>query len=299
MPERAASTRLADWRVCIDAALCTALDAIPEAEPGLLAAMRHAVLLGGKRLRPLLVHASGHAAGCDDAAQLDPAAVAVELVHAYSLVHDDLPAMDDDSLRRGQPAVHVSFGQAHAILAGDALQALAFQVLAEAPLGAEIRAALLVELARAAGAGGMCGGQALDIAATGLSGQTTPAALEHLQRLKTGALLRASVRLGAISAAAGDEICTRLERYANALGLAFQIRDDLLDIEGESRTLGKTTGKDQAQDKATFPALLGADGARQRLRELAEAMHAALDGLTAYRRAPLDALAQLAVERDH
>jgi len=299
MPDPATSILLSDWRTRIDAALSTALGHLTNSEPTLLAAMRHAVLLGGKRLRPLLVHASGHAAGCDDAAQLDPPAVAVELIHAYSLVHDDLPAMDNDILRRGQPTVHAAFGQAQAIVAGDGLQALAFQTLAEAPLGPEICARLLAELARAAGAEGMCGGQALDIAATGTLETTTLATLERLQRMKTGALLRAAVRMGAITAGAGDALRTCLDAWANALGLAFQIKDDLLDIEGDSATLGKTAGKDAAQEKATFPALIGIDGARQRLRELSACMHQALDGLPPERRAPLDALARLAVERDH
>jgi len=299
MSEPTPSCCLTRWRTRIDSALTATLEHITASEPALLAAMHHAVLLGGKRLRPLLVHASGYAAGCDDARRLDAAAVAVELIHAYSLVHDDLPAMDNDILRRSQPTVHIAFGQAQAILAGDALQALAFQILAEAPLPAETRARLLAELARAAGAEGMCGGQALDIAATGLSSNRTLAALERLHAMKTGTLLRASVRMGAVSAAAEDMLCARLDAYANALGLAFQIKDDLLDIEGDSATVGKTIGKDQTQDKVTFPALIGVDRSHQRLQELALSMHEALTGLPPTRRAPLDALARLAIERDH
>jgi len=163
----------------------------------------------------------------------------------------------------------------------------------------DIRAGLLTELARAAGAEGMCGGQALDIAATGVPETTTLAALERLHRMKTGALLRAAVRMGALTTGAGDALHTRLDAWANALGLAFQIKDDLLDIEGDSVTLGKSVGKDQAQDKATFPALIGMEGSRQRLRELSASMHAALDGLTHAQRTPLDALAHLAVERTY
>jgi len=295
MPEHA----LARWRARIESALLAALDGCTGTEPTLLAAMRHAVLTGGKRLRPLLTYASGDAAGCEDAPRLDAAATAVELIHAYSLVHDDLPAMDDDHLRRGQPTVHIAFGQAQAILAGDALQTLAFQTLAEASLPGEARARLVAELARAAGALGMCGGQALDIAATGRTGETPLPALERLHAMKTGALLRAAVRMGAITAGAGTELYTALDTYAAALGLAFQIKDDLLDIEGDSQTLGKTAGKDQAQDKATFPALIGREASRLRLRELAEAMHAALAGLPPSRRTALDALARLAVARDH
>jgi len=298
MPDQATAGLLARWRQHIDAALAATLDGITTTEPILLAAMRHAVLLGGKRLRPLLACAGAHAAGAD-ASLATPAAVAVELIHAYSLVHDDLPAMDDDTLRRGQPTVHVAFGQAQAILAGDGLQALAFQTLAEAPLPDAARAGSVAELAHAAGALGMCGGQALDIAATGCANRISMTALERLHAMKTGALLRAAVRMGAIAAGADIHLRAQLDAYAGALGLAFQIRDDLLDIEGDSATLGKTSGKDAAQHKATFPALIGVDGSRQRLRELALVMHDALAGLPAPQRAPLDALAHLAVERDY
>jgi len=297
MPDPATPARLAHWRSRIDAALTAALERIPTTEPSLLAAMRHAVLTGGKRLRPLLVYASAYAAGCEHAPALDPPAMAVELIHAYSLVHDDLPSMDNDALRRGQPTVHAAFGEAQAILAGDGLQALAFQLLAQAPLPAQLRIELVAELARAAGA--MCVGQALDMTATGNVAGVTLAALERLHAMKTGALLRATVHMGAITAGAGANLRAQLDAYANALGLAFQIKDDLLDIEGDSATLGKTAGKDQAQDKLTFPALIGRDGAHRRLRELATSMDQALDGLASARRAPLDALAHLAIERDH
>jgi len=296
MPDPAISAKLSRWRARIDAALAAALDTSACTEPTLLAAMRHAVLLGGKRVRPLLVYASGHAAGCE-VPPLDAVAAAVELIHAYSLVHDDLPAMDDDTLRRGQPTVHVAFGQAQAIVAGDALQALAFQRLAEAPLAGEIRAELVLELARAAGAAGMCGGQALDVAATGHADAMDVTALERLHAMKTGALLRAAVRMGAMAAGADAGLRARLDVWAQALGLAFQIRDDLLDVEADSATLGKTSGKDQAQAKATFPALIGMEDSRRRLNELSADMHTALDGLAPAQRAPLDALAQLAVER--
>ena len=262
------------WRTRCDATLAAGLDALDGAtEPRLLAAMRHAVLLGGKRMRPLLTYATGHACGAAPA-QLDAPAAAVELVHAYSLVHDDLPAMDDDALRRGQPTVHVAFDEATAILAGDALQTLAFALLANAPAGDSARVAMLAELAAASGATGMCGGQAFDLAATGVA--IPLASLERLHALKTGALLRAAVRLGAI--AAGADVAARgsLDTFAQALGLAFQIRDDLLDTEGDSATLGKTAGKDAAQDKATFPALIGVDASRRRLAELAGQMTQAL-----------------------
>jgi farnesyl diphosphate synthase len=268
----------------------------PTENARLIAAMRHAALLGGKRMRPLLVYATGHMLGAEDDA-LDAPAVAVELVHAYSLVHDDLPAMDDDALRRGQPTVHVAFDEATAILAGDALQTLAFQVLCEAPLAAEARIALIHELAIASGVTGMCGGQAMDIEATGRGGDIALADLRRLHAMKTGALLRTAVRFGAIAANADAAARVALDRYAEALGLAFQIRDDLLDIESDSATLGKTPGKDAAQNKATFPALLGIDGSRAKLAELAEAMRDAIAGFGA-RNEQLTELARQVVERD-
>ena len=285
------------WRARVEAALDHALPASELAPRRLHAAMRHAVLNGGKRMRPMLVYASGIAMGAKKD-HLDAAAVAVELIHCYSLVHDDLPAMDDDTLRRGQPTVHVAFDEATAILAGDALQSLAFDVLASAPLDATKRVAMLAELARASGTTGMCGGQALDIDATGET--VSLAALEHLHALKTGALLRASVRLGALAAGVSAHGNTAnliaLDRFADALGLAFQIRDDLLDIEGDSASLGKTAGKDAAQDKATFPALIGIDGSRSRLEHLSTVMSDALAMLDADTSA-LAALGRLAIER--
>ncbi len=263
------------WRQRVDAALEHALTHQSLTDSRLQAAMRHATLLGGKRMRPLLVYATGDLFSADITA-LDAPASAVELIHAYSLVHDDLPAMDDDALRRGQPTVHVAFDEATAILAGDALQTLAFQQLAEAPLPADARIAMVRELAIASGAAGMCGGQAFDIDATGRGGAVSLDELQRLHALKTGALLRCAVRLGAIAGSADDNARTALDRYAEALGLAFQIRDDLLDIESDSATLGKTAGKDQAQNKATFPALMGIEASRAKLSELAEVMHAAL-----------------------
>ena len=292
MPE----ARFAAWRARVEAALDRALPSTTQEPARLHAAMRHGALGGGKRMRPLLVYASGNAFGANEAA-LDAAAVAVELIHCYSLVHDDLPAMDNDALRRGQPTVHVAFDEATAILAGDALQALAFEVLTDAPQPAGQRVAMLAELARASGVAGMCGGQALDIAATGKVGQAI-SELERLHAMKTGALLRAAVRLGAIAAGADAASRAVLDRYADALGLAFQIRDDLLDIESDSATLGKTAGKDVAQAKATFPALLGADGSRARLAALAASMQVALAGLSGDT-VTLAALGRMAVERDH
>jgi len=284
----------ARWRARVESTLAAALPASDSPPRRLHAAMRHAALDGGKRMRPLLVYATGTAFG-RDAGALDHAAAAVELVHAYSLVHDDLPAMDDDALRRGKPTVHVAFDEATAILAGDALQSLAFELLAQAPLPADARVAMLHELAVAAGARGMCGGQALDIDATGQ--RVAIDALRRLHALKTGALLRAAVRLGALAAAVDAETRGHLDRFADALGLAFQIRDDLLDIEGDSATLGKTAGKDAAQDKATFPALLGVDASRAQLRELHAAMQEALAPFGG-RTDALAALGREAIERD-
>ena len=292
MPE----PRFAAWRARVEATLDRWLPDPATSPTRLHAAMRHGVLNGGKRMRPLLAYATGNALGADDHA-LDAAAAAVELVHCYSLVHDVLPAMDDDSLRRGRPTVHVAFDEATAILAGDALQALAFDCLARAPLDAERRVAMLAELARAAGVAGMCGGQALDIAATGAADGIDLAGLERLHALKTGALLRCAVRLGAIAGHATPTQASLLDRYAEALGLAFQVRDDLLDVEGDAVTLGKTAGKDVAQAKATFPALVGIEASRTRLDDLAATMRDALAGLDIDTTA-LAALARQVVERD-
>lgn len=232
-------------------------------------AMRYAVLGGGKRLRPLLVYAAGAAVG-EESPVLDAPACAVELVHAYSLIHDDLPAMDDDDLRRGHPTCHVVFGEAMAVLAGDALQALAFEILArDASNPPDTRVRMLGMLGTACGSAGMAGGQALDLAAVGT--QLDLSTLEHMHAQKTGALIRASVQLGALAGKCRDAgVLDMLERYANALGLAFQVRDDMLDVEGATDILGKTVGKDASQSKPTFPAILGMQASRQHLAELTE-----------------------------
>src|SRR5512134_1068193 len=235
-------------------------DAVPQR---LHAAMRYAVLDGGKRVRPLLVYAAGQVTGAEDDA-LDRAALAVEYVHAYSLVHDDMPCMDNDVLRRGKPTVHVAFDEATAMLAGDALQAEAFKVLGEGPLPAAQTAALMRELAHASGTEGMCGGQAIDLLAVGKM-DLGFAELERMHRMKTGALLRAAVLMGALSGqAAALTECTReaLARYGEAIGLAFQVVDDLLDVEASTASLGKTAGKDAAQGKPTYVSVLGVDAAR-------------------------------------
>jgi farnesyl diphosphate synthase len=294
MPE-SHETRFAAWRTRVDTALEHALGPGSAASRSLLDAMRHAALDGGKRMRPLLVYAAGTAFGCDENL-LDAPAAAVELIHAYSLVHDDLPAMDDDSLRRGKPTVHVAFGEATAILAGDALQSLAFGLLAQSRLPASVCVAMFGELASAAGACGMCGGQALDLEATGRGASLDATSLQQLHALKTGALLRAAVRLGAIAAEVDPSTRQRLDVFADALGLAFQIRDDLLDVESDSATLGKTAGKDVAQAKATFPALLGIEGSRARLEALGQRMQHALAPLGPGVE-PLAALGQRAIAR--
>ncbi|GAB3055049.1 polyprenyl synthetase family protein [Stenotrophomonas tumulicola] len=287
--------RFAGLRERIESQLDAALPSPTDDPRRLHQAMRHSVLGGGKRMRPLLVHAAGAVFGADPH-HLDAPAMAVELIHAYSLVHDDLPAMDDDALRRGKPTTHIAFDEATAILAGDALQSRAYSLLAEAPLPAELRVQCLQTLAHAAGAAGMCGGQALDIDATGQ--MQSLQALTRMHALKTGALIRAAVRMGALCGQAPVAELQRLDRFADALGLAFQVRDDILDVEASSEQLGKTAGKDVAQDKSTFPALLGMEGAKARLRELSAAMDEALAGYGEEADA-LRALGRLAVERDH
>ena len=240
-------------------------------------AMRYAVLNGGKRLRPLLVYASGEALGVA-ADRLDAAACSVELIHCYSLVHDDLPAMDDDDLRRGRPTAHLAFDEATAILAGDALQALAFQILAEAPeLGRPVPAALgmISELSAACGAIGMAGGQAQDLE---LEHQTPDReTVETMFRLKTGALIRASVMMpSALVPELPDTVLGDLRTFSECIGLAFQIRDDLLDIEGQTEIIGKQAGADQAHGKASWPGLFGIDAARARIDELDDQARLAL-----------------------
>jgi farnesyl diphosphate synthase len=259
-------------------------------------AMRYAVLDGGKRVRPLLAYAAGEMAQADPAA-VDHVALAVEYVHAYSLVHDDMPCMDNDVLRRGKPTVHVAFDEATAMLAGDALQAEAFRILGEAPLGDAVRIKLMQELAHAAGTEGMCGGQALDLAAGGRA--LDPAQLERMHRMKTGALLRASVLMGAQAGRLDAAAMTALERYASAVGLAFQIVDDILDVESSSAELGKTAGKDEAQNKATYVSVLGLAEAKSRAARLREAAGAALQdtGLPSGRLSRLAQLADLIVAR--
>lgn len=256
-------------------------------------AMRHATLDGGKRLRAQLVFATGRIFAVD-AATLDAAAAAVELIHAYSLVHDDLPAMDDDSLRRGKPTVHVAFDEATAILAGDALQTLAFEALAGAGWPDAVKVECLGLLLSASGSKGMCGGQQLDMDAGGR--QLRLSELQRVHAMKTGALIKASVLLAAAVAGAAENESSALAAFADDLGLAFQIQDDILDIESSSEQLGKSTGKDAAQGKSTYPALLGMDASKALLAELAARMRAHLAGFDG-NADDLRALAEFAVLR--
>ncbi len=239
-------------------------------------AMRYSVMNGGKRVRPLLVYAACEALN-GDKASADGAACAVELIHAYSLVHDDLPAMDDDDLRRGQPTTHKAFDEACAILAGDGLQSLAFEAMAQErhnPQDAALRLRMFAVLARAAGPAGMVGGQAIDLGSVGL--KLDRDALELMHRHKTGALIEASVQLGALASGRADaDNLASLSQYARAIGLAFQVQDDILDVESDTATLGKHQGADIARDKPTYPALLGMDAAKAYALELRDqALHA-------------------------
>lgn len=247
-------------------------------------AMRWSVFAGGKRFRPMLLLATGEAFGADDSSLLR-VATALELIHTYSLIHDDLPCMDDDDLRRGQPTCHIKFGEATAILAGDALQTLAFQTIAEAEeLSLSVRIQLISELSRAAGTpAGMVAGQALDLEAEGADAEFRgigDAELEQIHHLKTGALIIASARCGAIIAGATDEELKGITEYARQLGLLFQITDDLLDVTATAEIIGKTPGKDARASKATYPSAFGIEAAGDRARTVHTQACAALDSLT-------------------
>ncbi|WP_445322799.1 polyprenyl synthetase family protein [Ramlibacter sp. AN1015] len=291
---------LASWSKAHLAAVESALSdwVVADAPAGLGEAMRYAVLDGGKRLRPLLVLAAAEAVQGGARAALR-AACAVELIHAYSLVHDDMPCMDNDVLRRGKPTVHVRFGQAQALLAGDALQALAFELLTPADDGVphQVQATLCRLLARAAGCAGMAGGQAIDLASVGEA--LDEAQLRRMHRLKTGALLQASVMMGAACGDIDPRTHDALERYGEALGLAFQVVDDVLDVTADSATLGKTAGKDAAQDKPTYVSLLGLERSRAYARELLAQALAALDASGLQDTRALRALADMVVNREH
>ena len=271
---------------------------LPRPEAGLLAqAMRHAAIGGGKRLRPLLLTATAAMFGVDRTHALR-AGLGIEAVHAYSLVHDDLPCMDDDDLRHGKPTVHKAYGEAMAVLVGDGLQAFAFEILADPATSGDpfVRAELVEVLARAAGAGGMVGGQALDIAAEGAA--LDLGAISRLQQLKTGALLGAAVEMGAVMGKIAPEGRAPLRGYARDIGLAFQISDDLLDHQGDQAKAGKALRKDAGAGKATFVGLMGAERAREQAQMLVDQAIAHL-GNHGQEADVLRALARYIVERDH
>jgi farnesyl diphosphate synthase len=259
----------------VEAALERYLPATAMEPARLHEAMRYAVLGGGKRVRPLLVHAAGELTGARPAA-LEAASAALEMIHVYSLVHDDMPCMDDDDLRRGKPTVHVQYDEATALLVGDALQSQAFVVLTdETALDTRAQAALVRELAVASGSVGMAGGQAIDLASVGLA--LTRPQLETMHRMKTGALLRASVRMGALAGTVPDaEVLGALDVYAAAVGLAFQVVDDILDVTTDSATLGKTAGKDAKDGKPTYVSIIGLDASRELAAQLRRDAHDAL-----------------------
>ncbi|MEE3240319.1 MAG: farnesyl diphosphate synthase [Pseudomonadota bacterium] len=264
-----------------------------------LDSLHYSCLDGGKRIRAMLVYMAAQAcqASDNDSEMIDCAAAAVELVHCYSLIHDDLPAMDDDELRRGKPSCHIAFGEANAILAGDALQALAFTLLTQAGNGkAQLRLTLLAQLTEAAGINGMVGGQAIDLAVTGQS--LSYSELVTMHQLKTGALIEAAVAMGASCSGANTNQQKALLEYAQAIGLAFQIQDDILDIEGKSIDIGKPQGADIAAKKATYPAILGLEAAKAEAQALCDS---ALASLSAFDRkaAPLRNLARFIIKRSH
>ncbi len=274
------------------------IDALPEHADTLKAAMKYALLMGGKRMRPLLVYIVGDMLDLPTQ-EMDDIALAIECIHAYSLIHDDLPAMDDDDLRRGHPTCHIKFDEATAILAGDALQTLAFELLAS-PADTKInparRLTLIKMLAQASGYNGMCGGQAMDLDATNKIIEQTR--LEELHQKKTGALLQAAILMPATLADVNENASDALHEFANCTGLAFQVQDDILDIVGDSQTLGKPQGSDQEQNKSTYPALLGLEGAQNYLQQLHKQALQALLRLP-YNTQLLQSFADYNVNRNH
>lgn len=273
------------------------LGRLPHQKQPLIDAMRYGLLLGGKRARPYLVYITGQMLGCTPD-ELDTPACAIECIHAYSLIHDDLPAMDDDELRRGKATCHIEFDEAIAILAGDALQTLAFTILAEGQLAehAQVNRIKMVQmLAQASGAQGMCIGQALDLQAE--NRLVSVLELEEIHRNKTGALMRCAIRLGALAAGEkGLAVLPQLDRYADAVGLAFQVQDDILDIVSDTETLGKPQGSDQQLNKSTYPALLGLQGAIDKAQSLLQEALQALEAIP-YNTESLEEFARYVVER--
>lgn len=291
------NTRTQEWQRRVERKLDAVLPPADTQPANLHQAMRYAILGGGKRIRPVLVYATGMALDADPAT-LDGPAAAIELMHAFSLVHDDLPAMDDDDLRRGRPTTHIEFDEATAILAADAMQPLAFKVLAtDASMNCsqEARLRVIDLLATACGSRGMTGGQAIDLGAEGR--QLSAAELENMYRLKTGLLLHTSVVSAAICAGADERTIDSFSRFIDKLGLAFQIQDDILDIEGATEVIGKQQGADLAHNKATWPAMFGMDRAKQQARDL---LDEGLQDIAAIGSAadPLRDIARYIVERD-
>ncbi|OIM97428.1 geranyl transferase [Polynucleobacter sp. QLW-P1DATA-2] len=278
-----------------ESALDRLLDSAHTTPHRLHEAMRYAAQGGGKRIRPLLVYAAGQLGNNKDNHEaLDAAAVAIESIHAYSLVHDDLPCMDDDDLRRGRPTVHKAFDEATALLVGDALQTRAFEVLANSPCDAEIRLRMISALAAASGSRGMAGGQAIDLESVGKTLDLD--GLKQMHAMKTGALLSCAVAMGGIAAQLDLTQMTQLANYSQAIGLAFQIVDDVLDVTADSQTLGKTAGKDAAANKPTYVTLMGLDYAQKQAKELQETAISSLDGFGSKAQALKD-LALLVVSR--
>jgi farnesyl diphosphate synthase len=263
----------------VDQAILKYFDEQVSAATGLKSAMHYAATGGGKRVRPLLTYATASLSGkeLDQVAGLDACAVALELFHTYSLVHDDLPCMDNDDLRRGRPTVHKAFDEASALLVGDALQTMTFQLIVQSALNDAQKVQVITSLSMAGGMAGMAGGQAIDLASVGK--QLTQNELEQMHRLKTGALLRTAVQIGAIAIDLSEQEKKSLDVFASALGLAFQVVDDVLDASSDSQTLGKTAGKDAAANKPTFVSLMGLDGAREFARQLHQE---ALDSLSVW-----------------
>ncbi len=295
-----AEETLACYASQIEEALVEALPSDPDTPPDLLEAMRYSLMAGGKRLRPILVLLAAEACGADPRDAM-PAACAVEMVHTYSLIHDDLPAMDDDDLRRGQPTSHVAFGEAMAILAGDALLTRAFEILAADLPDPVVAAECCRVLASAGGSDGMVGGQVADLAATNTSPESVDDPLQVLgdiHRRKTGRLLAASLELGAVVAGAEKQVRESLLDYGQQVGLAFQVADDLLDVEGDINRTGKTSGRDAHLGKWTYPALAGNDKSRRLARNCIASACAAVEPLGEAGE-PLKVLAEFVIERDH
>ena len=295
-----AEETLACYASQIEEALVEALPSDPDTPPDLLEAMRYSLMAGGKRLRPILVLLATEACGADPRDAM-PAACAVEMVHTYSLIHDDLPAMDDDDLRRGQPTSHVAFGEAMAILAGDALLTRAFEILAADLPDPVVAAECCRVLASAGGSDGMVGGQVADLAATNTSPESVDDPLQVLgdiHRRKTGRLLAASLELGAVVAGAEKQVRESLLDYGQQVGLAFQVADDLLDVEGDINRTGKTSGRDAHLGKWTYPALAGNDKSRRLARNCIASACAAVEPLGEAGE-PLKVLAEFVIERDH